>query len=114
MSSKKKHQEGHQTNLLSFLGKQIENKVECSTESRSTKNAASKPVQKTYNFQEAWKKEFSWLEYDPDKNSMFCSDCRKFDHLGKRNTIRELDGCNSFRKEVVRAHSLSVIFVTCM
>lgn len=66
-------------------------------------------VQRTYektkgerSFQNAWKKDFSWLHYDEENKIMSCQVCTKFDTSGTFVT-----GCNNLRLQTVRIHNKS-------
>lgn len=56
-------------------------------------------------FVPSWKREYLWLEYNQDKDEMFCKICRQFPGLAGDNPFTK--GTNNFRKDPIKAHDAS-------
>ncbi|CAH3178652.1 unnamed protein product [Porites lobata] len=58
----------------------------------------------TYNAN--WKKEFTWVNFDPQKNAMYCTFCQEAgaEIAGKTDFVT---GCTSFKKETLSIHGRS-------
>ena len=81
--------------------------MHCHRQKKTQDKHQKRPVktkEKTYRFQENWRKENDWLRYDSSKNHMYCQVCRLFDKSGKRNAFTDDTRCSSFRYSNVTAH----------
>lgn len=66
-------------------------------------------------FQEAWKKEFPWVEHDPEKDIMYCTLCRAYPNIADR-TASLYKGCGTggkYKKETIEKHSTSTKHQLC-
>lgn len=57
----------------------------------------------TRKFQDSWKKEFPWVIYDPEANTMFCYFCRKAD-LKIAGKTEFVIGTKTIKKETLKKH----------
>ena len=101
MSSKKKHQ-SHQINLFPFLGKETEKKVDCLPILGQNKTQFHNRHKKRKNFKRPGKNTLVGWNMMLIRTACFAL---PVDNLIIR--VKEPDLCNSFRKEIVRAHSQS-------
>ena len=78
------------------------------TTSDSNKNVSDKKYdkeQRIRKFQEHWLKTFPWLEYETEKNEMFCKLCRKSNYADKESAF--FAGSSNFKLDSVKAHGTS-------
>ena len=64
----------------------------CSQREESDSSSRSKKARKERQFKGSWRKEFVWLEYDAEKEKMFCQYCREFPH--RKNEVSSF--CKAF------------------
>ena len=72
---------------------------ESDEQSQPSKPKKVKREKKTHRYQKGWEKTYSWLEYDSEKNLMFCSICRE---AGKTNSFTS--GTSNFRVSTLSRH----------
>ena len=112
-----------QKSLLSFgfCGRSSEkrkgNERDSSESDGETENKCSNDAQdkkkKIRKFSELWKKEYPWVNYDADKNMMFCAICLRYPKLAD-NDGRFFTGSNNFKKEALQLHSKTHDHVKCV
>ena len=80
-----------------------ENEVKVKKHPR-TSTTHSDTVTRKYNAN--WKKEFTWVNFDPQKNAMYCTFCQEAgaEIAGKTDFVT---GCTSFKKETLSIHGRS-------
>ena len=70
-----------------------------------------------HKFNQAWKKEFPWVEFDEAKNEMFCSVCCKYHSVCDKSShlFLGIDGSSStgFRRESLICHNSSQCHYFC-
>ena len=66
------------------------------------------PVKKprTYIFKESWREEFTWVEYNPDMDAIFCSVCRWYKEQANIGQLG-INGTLLFLKD---SHNSSMLF----
>ena len=52
------------------------------------------------SFYTEWKDEFSWLDFDSEKNVMICVPCREYEKTG-----RFVEGTDNFRIDAIKSHN---------
>lgn len=80
-----------------------ENEVKVKKHPR-TSTTHSDTVTRKYNAN--WKKEFTWVNFDPQKNALYCTFCQEAgaEIAGKTDFVT---GCTSFKKETLSIHGRS-------
>ena len=84
-----------------------ESKEECSSQdSKKSKREESKKkyeAKRVRQFQPQWKVTFPWLEFDHEKEVMFCKYCRQFPNLSDPKAALVV-GSDNFRIEPLKYH----------
>jgi hypothetical protein len=64
-------------------------------------------------FREEWKQDFSWLDYDREKNTMSCTVCPRFPRLADKGSSF-VSGSSSFRLQHIVSHGQSFHHTQCL
>lgn len=72
---------------------------------KKTSDEKYEKEQRVRKFQEHWLKIFPWLEYESEKNEMFCKLCRNSKYADKESAF--FKGSANFKFDSVKAHSNS-------
>ena len=82
--------------------------VDSSTPPRARKSNDS--LRQTHGFEHSWLKEFSWLLYDKEEQSMYCKLCKRYGKLPRNGTGKWVNtGATTLRHNKICKHKASVM-----
>ena len=103
--------------LVSYKHIDSEVKVESGSRKRKALDSAREyeSSKRSRPFLFKWKTMFAWIEYDTEKDEMYCIICRKFKHvLNVEKYSKFITGSDTFRIEGLRSHESSPDHKQCM
>ena len=63
---------------------------------------------RTHNFREDWLREFSWLRYCKEKNSMNCQCCSRYPRTAGNTKFADSVGTSQFKHDTLVKHNISI------
>ena len=68
---------------------------------------------RTHNFREDWLREFSWLRYCKEKNSMNCQCCSRYPRTAGNTKFADSVGTSQFKHDTLVKHNISIKHRAC-